>query len=289
MEITSTQNNKVAIIVAPNGARKTKADHPALPITTEEIIAEVIQCRDAGATMVHLHVRDENGQHTLDIELNRTLYKAVKERVGDSLLVQLTTEAVGMYSADHQIALTKAVMPEAGSFALRELIPTDSSSDLERGKIFFHWLSDNNILSQVILYDQDDINRFTALVDSGVIPRIGIHTLIVLGRHHPNQLSSPWDLYQLDLTKLMSISAKPCICAFGHNELDCLYSALLLGMDIRVGFENNHLLKNGKLAKNNAEQVRNIKKINNLSNISFHNAYSFRCEMFQTELISDNR
>lgn len=273
-------DNKHAIIVAPNGARKSKSDHPNLPITTEEIIEEVIECRDAGAAMVHLHVRDPLGQHTLDIEHNLNLYKAVKEKVQDSLIVQLTTEAVGQYDAAHQMALTRAVIPEAASFALRELIPTDSAIDIKTGREFFDWAWRNNILSQIILYDQSDINRFIHFVHQGVLPNTKIHTLIVLGRYHPKQHSSPWDLYELALRPLKDLSIRTAVCAFGHQESHCLAAALLLGFDVRVGFENNHLDPNGILAKNNAEQVRNIKKINNLSNISFHNAYSFRCELF---------
>ncbi len=280
MAITQNRARKAAIIVAPNGARKLKSDHPNLPITSDEIIEDVIQCRDAGAAMVHLHVRDHLGQHTLDIEQNRRLYKAVKAHVQDSIMVQLTTEAVGQYDAAHQMALTRAVMPEAASFALRELIPTDAPADIETGQNFFDWAWRNKILSQIILYDQSDIDRFIQFVHHGVLPKTKLHTLLVLGRYRPNQQSTPWDLYHLDLLPLKDLSIRTAVCAFGQEESHCLAAALLLGFDVRVGFENNHLDPSGILAKNNAEQVRNIKKINNLSNISFHNAYSFRCEMF---------
>ena len=43
--------------MAPNGARKTRQDHPALPITPAELAACAAACRDAGASMLHLHVR----------------------------------------------------------------------------------------------------------------------------------------------------------------------------------------------------------------------------------------
>ncbi|NBB83711.1 MAG: hypothetical protein GVY28_09935, partial [Alphaproteobacteria bacterium] len=54
------------LMVAPNGARKTKADHPALPIGPAELAATAVACRDAGAAAIHLHVRDEAGGHSLD-------------------------------------------------------------------------------------------------------------------------------------------------------------------------------------------------------------------------------
>ena len=54
------------IMVAPNGARKTKADHPALPITPAELAATASACLEAGAAAIHLHVRDRDGGHTLE-------------------------------------------------------------------------------------------------------------------------------------------------------------------------------------------------------------------------------
>ena len=53
------------IAVAPNGARKQKTDHPALPISPAELAATAVQCQEAGACMVHLHVRDVQGGHSL--------------------------------------------------------------------------------------------------------------------------------------------------------------------------------------------------------------------------------
>ena len=54
------------LTVAPNGARRNKADHPGLPTTPVEITAEAARCQNAGAAMLHLHVRDAAGRHTLD-------------------------------------------------------------------------------------------------------------------------------------------------------------------------------------------------------------------------------
>ncbi|HEU4985991.1 MAG TPA: 3-keto-5-aminohexanoate cleavage protein, partial [Rhizobiaceae bacterium] len=55
--MSSAVNEPVAIAIAPNGGRKTKADHPALPMTSDEIAATAAACLAAGAAMLHLHVR----------------------------------------------------------------------------------------------------------------------------------------------------------------------------------------------------------------------------------------
>ena len=54
------------VMAAPNGARKTKADHPNLPITIAETVAEAGRCFEAGASILHAHIRDDDGTHSLD-------------------------------------------------------------------------------------------------------------------------------------------------------------------------------------------------------------------------------
>ena len=77
------------LTVAPNGASKTKADHPALPMTSEEIAACAAACAEAGAAMIHLHVRDRQGGHTLDVGTYRAAIKAVRQAVGQGRVARL--------------------------------------------------------------------------------------------------------------------------------------------------------------------------------------------------------
>ncbi|MGD1506903.1 3-keto-5-aminohexanoate cleavage protein [Vibrio harveyi] len=268
---------RIAIIVAPNGAKKTKQDHAQLPMNTEEMVAEAKACQTAGSTMIHLHARDVQGRHSLEVDDNLEIYHAVKAAVGNSMIVQLTTEAVGMYSPQQQMALIKAVKPEAASFALRELIPDEQSE--EQGLIFFDWVADQGILSQIILYDQADIERYFSLREGGVLPKQNQHALVVLGRYHEAQQSSPWDLRALHLERFIEENVRCAVCAFGAREQDCLTHAMLLGLDVRVGFENNHLSSDGQLAKSNAEQVRRLKEICELLDVPLHDAESFRLSL----------
>ncbi|MBU2895837.1 3-keto-5-aminohexanoate cleavage protein [Vibrio hepatarius] len=277
MDLTSSYDNNGshrAIIVAPNGARKTKQDNPNIPLTDTEIIDDVIACRDAGAAMVHLHCRDAKGAHSLDVKLNNHLYAHVKQAVGDSMIVQLTTEAIGIYSPSQQKHLIKTVKPEAASFALRELLP--NNTDFNDSQAFFHWAAEQGIISQIILYDQSDISRYLQLLDQGVLPSQNQHALIVLGRYQTQGHPHPRDLDNLEITALRQRDIRIAICAFGNQEHQCLTHALKQGMDVRVGFENNHLDRNGKPAVNNAQQVRHLKESDNFLNINYHDAYSFR-------------
>ena len=274
MSSGNDKHTQHAIIVAPNGARKTKQDHPNIPLTEAEIINEVIACRDAGAAMVHLHCRDDNGHHSLDVTRNQRLYEHVKQAVGDSIIIQLTTEAVGLYSPERQKHLIKTVKPEAASFALRELAPEDAN--LNDCQAFFHWVAEQGIISQIILYDQPDISRYLQLLNDDVLPSQNQHALIVLGRYQTQGNPSPKELDKLQISALHQRAIRVAVCAFGRHEHQCLVHALKQGLDVRVGFENNHLTPDGKPAANNAQQVRYLKESDNLLNINYHDAYSFR-------------
>lgn len=246
--------DKVILIVAPNGARKTKKDHPHLPMSVAETVEEAARCAEAGATVIHAHVRDSTGQHSLDITLNQQLYSAIKQQVGDGIVVQLTTEAVGMYQPQQQMDLIKAVQPEAVSLALKELLPNDT--DTAEGAAFFQWLNTQGIIAQYILYSAEDVVRYHQLKAQGVIPSSRHHLLFVLGRYSKNQHSQASDLCPFVQAH---IDDTPwAVCAFGKSEHLCVSAAMAMGGDVRVGFENNLFDVRGVMVKTNQALVQQV-------------------------------
>lgn len=240
------------IIVAPNGARRMKADHPQLPITPAELAQTALECADAGAAMIHMHARTPAGRHSLEIDDNRRTYEAVKAAVGDRLVVQMTTEAVGLYQPYEQMRLISELKPEAASFGLRELIPTPNA--IPEAADFFHRVADNGTLAQYILYSAEDLLFYRELLESGALPQYNHHLLFVLGRYAKGQVSSPTDLDPF-LAHTGDLQVNWAVCAFGAHELVCLKAAVRQGGDARIGFENNLLSASGELAPNNASQV----------------------------------
>ena len=246
----------MVLAVAPNGARKTRADHPAVPITPAELAATAAAARAAGAALIHLHVRDGDSRHSLDVGAYREATAAVREAVGDGMVIQVTSEAVGIFSPEEQMAMVRALEPEAVSLAVRELIPDAVHEDAARD--FLAWAVGAGILPQYILYAPEDVERFGRLQAAGVIPPGPAFLLFVLGRYTPGQRSVPNDL----LPYLGAIAAWPeaarlpwAICAFGPKETACVTAAATLGGHARVGFENNLYLPSGALARDNAELV----------------------------------
>jgi len=249
-----SHNDVVMIAVAPNGARKTQQDHPQLPISPKEIAHTAAACRDAGACMLHLHVRDEKLGHSLDVERYREAIRAIRQEVGDEFIIQITTEAVGVYNREQQIQTVVQLQPEAVSLAIREISP--AGADEKVSADFFSFLQRERIAPQYILYDKEDILHFKNLLARGIIPDENISVLLVLGRYMRNQQSDVKNIAPLlsHLPKVQHWS----LCAFGSSEADCMLEAIRQGGHCRVGFENNLFLSDGSLAADNAALVKAV-------------------------------
>lgn len=255
--------SQLIISVAPNGARKTKKDHPNIPIAPLELAKEAKACASAGAALFHLHVRDEEDGHSLDVGRYQAALAAIKNEIGDDLILQVTTESCGIYTPEQQIAMVKALEPEAISVAIRELIP--DSSYIQQGKEFLAWVYEKKIIPQFILYSPEEIKYFSELRAQGVIPPGNKYFLFVLGKKHgPDVQSSyatPSDVavYVQAKEQYLEVDDIWGICAFGAFENACMLEALRLGGHARIGFENNLVLEDGNKAENNAALVTQLR------------------------------
>lgn len=245
----------IALAVAPNGGRRTKADHPAIPLTARELARTAAECLDAGAAMIHAHVRDAAGQHLLDATAYGEAIAAINAEVGDRLVIQITTEAVGRYRPPEQMAVVRAVRPEAVSLGWREFVTSgDEASEGEFAK-FLAWMFSERIAPQVIFYSAEEAKQFVAFAQRHGFDAAKIPVLFVLGRYTANQTSSPDDLAPF-VADGQPEFAHWMVCAFGPREADCMAAAARLGGHARVGFENNFFLPDGTRAADNAALIR---------------------------------
>lgn len=240
------------VMVAPNGARLTKADHPNLPVTIEELVATARDCAAAGADGIHAHMRDDNQRHTLDAGLYSEFLREMDLAMPE-FYVQITSEAVGQYTPAEQRRLVEALRPKAVSIALREIIAGQDKSVTQE---FFAGCADAGVGVQHILYDALDIEHFSQMVASGVIPERDLKALLVIGRYEGPAMVTPDRV-----TELAGLLGKSlpgidwAVCAFGKEETACLRQARALGGKVRIGFENNRLDPDGTIAASNAERV----------------------------------
>ena len=253
-------DNSIVIAAAPNGARKTKSDHPHIPLTTKELIETAVACAEAGASMMHFHIRDRDGRHSLDPEQYRHTLTELDGAIGDRLLLQVTSEAAGIYSQPEQIEFMQRLAPHCLSCGLKEFIR--SEEDIDSGSQFFSELYRAGTLIQYILYSPAEVAWFVNLCSQGVLPGSKHFLLFVFGSYfhrndteiasleeylHPLQ-EHPWPFSWM-------------ICGFDQHEFEAAASAAARGGHIRVGFENNCYRPDGSQAENNGEQVNYMRRL----------------------------
>ena len=248
------KKDPMVIAVAPNGARKTREDHPSLPLTAGELIETAWKCYEAGASMMHFHVRDESGGHTLAPEIYRPALDLLTSEVGDRLLLQVSSEAAGRYDSVEQREAMKRLAPHCLSLALRELLPNRESH--EAGARYLSELSSEGVLVQFILYSPKEVEWYEQLCSGGIIPGDAHLLLFVLGSYRTPQSSCDLGPYLEQLKRKSPWMA----CAFGPAESMLAGQIAERGGHIRVGFENNQQLPDGSQAGDNSDLVRVARK-----------------------------
>ena len=236
-------------MVAPNGARLDQSDHPKVPLSLDEIIATAQACEANGASALHLHIRNQYGQHTLNAKQYREAYNALK--VATNLRLQITTEAAGIYDVADQFACLRDIRAEWASVSIREV-----ARDEYYGARLYQMCADQNCQVQHILYNEADAQLLSDWQAKSYIPDVPQDVLMVLGRYDSSPASSPASVHKF-LASLPSV-ASWMVCAFGPSEHACLLEAAKLGGDVRVGFENSMLDEDGTPWTDNAASVATL-------------------------------
>jgi uncharacterized protein (DUF849 family) len=241
------------LMVAPTGARRGKADHPALPLTLPEIVETARACAAAGADGLHLHLRDAEGRHLLDAGAYREALAELRRAV-PALALQATTEAADRYAPPHQRAVALGAGADLVSVALREM-----AAEPEEAPGFYTACAERGIAVQHILYEAGDFDLLARLVPEALRGAPDLQLIFVLGRYSTGQQSDPAELRPfLDRLATRETPADWALCAFGVAETACLAAAHAAGGKLRVGFENSLWHADGRLARDNAERVRAV-------------------------------
>jgi len=240
------------IMVAPNGARKTKADHPNVPITIQEIRDETVACAAAGADALHLHIRDDAGDHTLDAGRYREAIDEVQS-VLPGFPIQVTTESAGLFDVNHQLACLKELRPSAASISIKEIA---GCSDLAQS--VYGLCEDEGTSVQHILYDLADWHMLRTWQQAGIVRAGQVDVIYVLGRYAPPRAASPRDVEPLK-SLISDWPGSVMVCAFGPSEQTVLCAAASYGANLRLGFENNIHAADGAIAPSNAANVVSLK------------------------------
>lgn len=249
-------NNPVFVMVAPNGARRSKSDHPALPVSRDELVTTAAQCHRAGAAAIHLHIRDDLGRHCLDV----TRYAGVADAVSAALpdmAVQVTTESASIYNVDAQERVIGDLRPAYASVSIAEIVQDGE----ERAVGIVRRAFEAGTAVQFILYSGDDIRLLSRLRRRLFNTDREPSTLLVAGRYRVVDHATPdmvRVLYGTLSAEGLAGEGRWMVCAFGRGEMACLRAAMELGGHARVGFENAIVDSDGRPAVDNAQRVADV-------------------------------
>jgi|AP95_1055475.scaffolds.fasta_scaffold12315_3 uncharacterized protein (DUF849 family) len=248
--------NNLIFAAAPNGAYKTKADHPKIPLRDEELVAFGVNAQKLGVNMLHLHIRDNQNNHSLDANHYLDLLTTISQKLLEPMALQATSEAANMFGVEAQIAMIETVKPEFVSIAIREI----ARAGEERLRTFFAGLKHDRVNPQLIIYNSTDAEMYLDYLTNGSLVGQKFPLLYVVGRNSVDQKNCLKGLQEV--RGLTQEKAKSwMVCGFEHLEnLVCEY-ALAHGGHIRIGFENNLYQSNGRQAADNEARIEEIAKL----------------------------
>jgi len=250
---------KLIITAAITGAELTKAQCPVLPITPEQQAIAAKEAVDAGASVIHLHVRDEQGHPSQKPEHFKASVDAIKRACkGNQPIIQFSTGgAVGENIANRLAPLN--LKPEMASLNLGtinfgEEIFVNTFSDMRAlAKSFL----EHKIVPEFEIYEAGHIDNLKKLIKEGVL-KPPFHCQFVLGV--PGALSGELSTLNF-LVQNLPAESTWAVAGIGRYELPLSVHSILMGGHVRVGLEDNIFYTKGVPAKSSAQLVERIVRI----------------------------
>ncbi|ACB85474.1 3-keto-5-aminohexanoate cleavage protein [Natranaerobius thermophilus] len=250
---------KLIITAAISGAEATKEDNPNIPVTAEELAEEAIKAEEAGASIIHLHVRDEDGTPTQSKEVFKKAIDAMKERGVTAIIQPSTGGAAGMSFEER--AQPVELSPEMATLDCGTTNFGDAIfvNDLPMMREFAQSMKKSNILPELECFEPGHVYNALQLNKEGLLPE-HLHFDMVLGVPGAMKASLKNLMFMVDL---IPEDATWTVAGVGRHELPLATHAILMGGHVRVGFEDNIYYKKGVLAESNAQLVERIVRLAN--------------------------
>ena len=251
------------ITVAPTGAETSKADVPALPTTLDEIVGTAVRCASAGAAMIHLHIRDDDHQPTLDISRLTDAVTAVREST--SMVVQLSTGGSVHDPLDDRLKVLDAG-PDSCSLTMGT---TNFGDDVFMNPWPFvcelYQLSqDREVVPEFELFDLGHVWALHRLLDTFGLPFGGrIHCDLVMGV--PGGMPGTADALVAAVQALPESTTSWSATGIGRTALPVALSSLAKGGHLRVGMEDTLTLARGVPVTDNAQLVTRAANLGELA------------------------
>lgn len=241
------------ITAALNGAETMREQNPSVPYTPVEIAEEALHCRDAGASMVHVHGRLSDGRPTQDRETFGQILQEIRART--DVLVQFSTGgAVGMSVEERIEALD--LRPDMATLTTGTVNFGDDvfMNSLPTVRAIAERLREFGVRPEIEVFEVGMLETAMKLAKEGVLEE-PLHVDFVLGV--PGAMGGSAENLDFLVSRLPSTWTW-CVAGIGRYEFPLAEQAIRLGGHVRVGLEDNVYVSKGVLAQGSWELVQRI-------------------------------
>ena len=244
-------DGKIVITCACTGAETTKAQNPALPVTVDEVVRAAVEAREAGAAILHLHVRTDDGKPTADPARFKDVVDAVRRKT--DIVVEITTGGAVGDTPEERLRPIALVQPEMASLDCGTVNFGDEFivNSLPTMRAFAAEFRRYRVRPTLECFDLGHVHASRILIKEGLVEP-PYHYGFVL--NVPGAV--PYSVAALEaFCQALPEGADFTVMGIGRASLPAQFGAVARGGWIRVGFEDNVYFSKGLLAKSNAELV----------------------------------
>ena len=249
--------DKLIITAAICGAEVTKEQNPNVPYTVEEIVREAKSAVDAGAAIVHLHVRHDDGTPTQSHERFQECTEAILKECPNVILIPSTGGAVGM-SPDERLDSTNTnPVPEMATLDCGTCNFGDEIFDntMPTMRAFGKRMLEKGIKPEYECFEMGHLDTILTMARKGEVPGAPMQFNFVLGV--PGCTPATVDNLCWLVNKIPAGSTWTAT-GIGRHAFTLAAPAIAMGGNVRVGFEDNLYIERGVLAKSNGELVDKV-------------------------------
>jgi 3-keto-5-aminohexanoate cleavage enzyme len=250
---------KLIITAAITGAELDKSKCPVLPVTPAEQAAASRDCVTAGASVIHLHVRDAKGAPSQELNDFRQTVESIRKACPSSTpIIQFSTGGAVGEAMEKRLAPISLKPPMAslnlGTINFGEDVFVNTFADMRAlAKAFDQF----GVVPEFEIYDMGHVDNLKKLIKEGLV-RPPYHCQFVLGV--PGALSGELSAL-VYLVEHLPENSLWGVAGIGRFELPLAVHAILMGGHVRVGLEDNVQYNKGEPAKSNAQLVERITRI----------------------------
>jgi 3-keto-5-aminohexanoate cleavage enzyme len=249
-------DNSLIITCAVVGAELTKKDYPYLPTTPEEIAEAARRAVEVGASIIHLHVRDEQGKPSQRIDVFREVTEKIRQRC-DCIIQYSTGGAVGT-PLDQRCSPLK-LKPDMATLSMGTMNfgPDIFENSEDTIRTIAKAIEENGVMPELEIFDYGMMETVHRFLKKGFIPK-KFHVDFVLGV--PGGMSG-----EVNNLILLKNRLRPgqtwTVAGLGRFHLPLSAHAIAMGGHVRVGIEDNIYYRKGEFAESNAQLVERVARI----------------------------